>query len=378
MGRIGVQMACTVGLRKYIFFIDEICGEEEIMENINYWDEFEYSKLKLIINNEKVDSILKVRNGQKLVDDFFPISVELHLTDYCNLQCEWCTDKELRKNKATLDLNVIEKLFCEFGNSGTGVTLEGGGEPTLHPCFREVVEIGKKFHTDMGLISNGIIDISNYVKEFKWIRISLDSSTNAEYRREKGVDYFERVLENLEKMSLGRNPEKTFIGVGYVLTTRNRDHLMELIKRLDDIGIDYIYLRPVEEAKEITPTLESLLDLRRQLATFTENTRIKYMLTINDRVVDKNAGMPCVAHSLTSIIHANGDVALCEKRREDSVILGNLYENSFKEIWLSSCRRQASQKLLQAECQEGCGPCRMTGFNKIFEQLEKVHSKHFI
>lgn len=363
---------------KHILFIDGICGEEEIMDNINYWDEFEYSKLKLIINNEKVDSILKVRNRQKIVDDFFPISVELHLTDHCNLQCEWCTDKELRKNKATLDLKVIEKLFCELGRSGTGVTLEGGGEPTLHPCFREVVEVGKKFHIDMGLISNGIIDISDYVKEFKWIRISLDSSTKAEYRREKGVDCFERVLENLGKMSSARDPEKTFIGVGYVLTTRNKDHLMELVKRLDDIGIDYIYLRPVEEAKEITPSLESLLDLRRQLAKLTENTRIKYMLTMNDRVVDKNAGMPCVAHSLTSIIHANGDVALCEKRREDSIILGNLYENSFKEIWLSSCRRQASQKLLQAECQEGCGPCRMTGFNKIFEQLEKVHSKHFI
>lgn len=79
------------------------------MQDINYWDKFEYSKLKLLLNNEKVNSILDVRNGVKKMDDHFPISIELHLTDCCNLKCEWCTDKELRQNKAVLDTKVIKK-----------------------------------------------------------------------------------------------------------------------------------------------------------------------------------------------------------------------------------------------------------------------------
>lgn len=348
------------------------------MENINYWDEFEYSKLKLILNHQKVDSILSVRDRIKTVDEIFPISVELHLTDYCNLNCEWCTDKRLRGNKATLDLDVIENLFRELCGHRTGVTLEGGGEPTLHPNFKEVIEIGKKLNVDMGLISNGTKDISEHVSKMKWVRVSLDSSTKSEYKREKGVDCFDSVLENLKKMSHARNPAETFIGVGYVLTTRNKENLLELVRRLDAIGVDYIYLRPVEEAEDITPSLECLLDLRRQLAKLTHSIRIKYMLVINDRVIDKNAGLPCIAHSLTSIVHANGDVVLCEKRREDEVILGNLYERTFKDIWLSPCREQVSQRLLSAECQKGCGPCRVTGFNTIFNQLGKVHTKNFI
>lgn len=344
----------------------------------NYWDEFEYSKLKLILNQEKVESILDVRKGKKEIDECFPISIELHLTDRCNLNCEWCTDKKLRENKATLDLGVIKRLFQELGGHGTGVTLEGGGEPTLHPHFREVVDLGSKLDVDMGLISNGTVDISDCVSKLKWIRISLDSGTKEEYVREKGVDRFGHVLENVEKMSKARNPAETFLGVGYVLTARNQGNLMGLMEQLDILGVDYIYLRPVEEAGDIMPSMENLLDLRRQLAEFTANARIKYMLVINDRVVDKNAGLPCVAHSLTSIIHANGDVALCEKRREDGIILGSLYEKSFGEIWSSSCRRQASRKLLSADCQKGCGPCRMTGFNMIFEQLGNVHTDHFI
>lgn len=344
----------------------------------NYWDEFEYSKLKLLLNNEKVNSILDVRNGIKKMDERFPLSVELHLTDICNLKCEWCTDKELRKNGAVMDIQVVSRLFREFWRHGTGVTLEGGGEPTLHPEFHRVAEIGQSNSLDMGLITNGTVDISKSIAKMRWARISLDSSTREEYRQEKGVDCFERVLTNLEKMSAARDPEQTFIGVGYVLTTRNQSNLIELVRHLDEIGVDYIYLRPVEEAEDIAPSLESLLDLRKKLAELTSGTRIKYMLAISDRIVDKNAGLPCIAHSLTSVIHANGEVALCEKRREDEIILGNVRDNSFEEIWISPYREQVSQKLLNPECQSGCSACRVTGFNMIFEQLERVHSKHFI
>lgn len=348
------------------------------MECKNYWDEFEYSKLKLLLNNEKVSSILNVRNKVKKMDELFPISVEMHLTDNCNLNCQWCTDRELRKNKATLDMHIIEKLFREFWRHGTGVTLEGGGEPTLHPDFRKIVEMGKQSGIDMGLITNGIVDISDSVGDLKWVRVSLDSSTAEEYIREKGVDCYDRVLENLKKMSEARKPQQTFIGVGYVLTTRNQSNLAGLVEQLDHAGVDYLYLRPVEEAPDITPSLENLLMIRKKLADITANMRMKYMLLINDRVVDQNAGLPCIAHSLTSIIHANGEVALCEKRREDGIILGNVYEKSFEEIWVSPYRERISQKLLNPECQEGCSACRVTGYNMIFEQLESVHSRHFI
>ncbi len=344
----------------------------------NYWDEFEYSKLKLLLNKEKVNSILDVRNGIKKMDERFPLSVELHLTDICNLKCEWCTDKELRKNGAVMDMDVVSRLFREFWRHGTGVTLEGGGEPTMHPEFHRVARIGQSNSLDMGLITNGTVDISESISKMRWARISLDSSTREEYKREKGVDCFDRVLTNLEKMSAARDPEQTFLGVGYVLTTRNQSSLIELVKHLDRIGVDYIYLRPVEEAEDIAPSLESLLDLRKKLAELTAGTRIKYMLVVSDRIVDRNAGLPCIAHSLTSVIHANGEVALCEKRREDGIILGNVRDTSFEDIWISPYREQVSQKLLKAECQSGCSACRVTGFNMIFEQLEKVHSKHFI
>lgn len=348
------------------------------MMESNYWDEFEYSKLKLLLNIDKVNSIMGVFNGKKMSDKEFPISVELHLTDMCNLNCHWCTDKELRKNKATLPLETIKKLFEEFAEYHTGVTLEGGGEPTLHPQFKEIIDAGSDSGLDLGLITNGTIDISDCVHKLKWIRVSLDSSNEKEYEDEKGVNAFQKVLDNLEKMTAVRNPQKTFIGVGYVLTTRNQCNLGGLLERLDEIGIDYLYIRPVEEAQDITPTIEEMLDLRKQLVELTKDKRIKYMLTIADRVVDKNNNLPCIAHSLTSIIHANGDVSLCEKRRNESIVFGNINETGFKQIWESPYREQVTQRLLNAECQQGCSACRITGFNMLFDSLSKLNTKHFI
>lgn len=348
------------------------------MECKNYWSEFEYSKLKLLMHKEKIDSILDVKRGVKKQDKMFPISVELHLTDICNLKCEWCTDKELRRNGATLDMQIAGELFAQLGRCKTGVTLEGGGEPTMHPHFREILQIGRRQHVDMGLISNGTADISDCIGDLKWMRVSMDASTKEEYLKEKGADCFGRVLDNLKKCSEARDPKDTYLGVGYVLTKRNQGNLMNLIEELDAIGVDYIYLRPVEEAEDLAPSLEDLLSLRGKLAELTKSMRLQYMLTIADRVVDKNAGLPCVAHTLTSIIHANGDVALCEKRRADNIILGNLHQNTFEEIWESAFHEEVSQKLLDASCQDGCSACRITGFNMILEQLENVHTRQFI
>lgn len=101
----------------------------------NYWSEFEYSKLKLLLNYKKVESILDVYRGTRKYDPVFPISVEMHLTNACNLRCSWCTDKELMKKGASLSYEKVIELLDEFAEKGTGVTLEGGGEPTLHKNF---------------------------------------------------------------------------------------------------------------------------------------------------------------------------------------------------------------------------------------------------
>ena len=349
-----------------------------MMNNRNYWDEFEYDKLKLLCHKEKVQAVMEIAEGVRIYDNLPPISVEMHLTDNCNLACPWCTDRDLLGNGAKLSKEVVFSLLREFAKMGTGVTLEGGGEPTIHPDFREIVEYGYNNDVALGLITNGTVDLSDVINRFRWVRISLDASTKEEYILEKGRDFMDRVLANIEKYKDIRNAKNCYLGIGYVITKRNYSHIDDIVTKLDNLGVDYIYLRPVEEADDIMPTREELYDLRKKLLELTDGLRIKFKLVINDRLTYDNDNLPCVCHSIASIIHANGDVFCCEKRRHDEIKFGNVNESTFEGIWNSELRKKATAKLVDPANQKGCSVCRITSFNKIIANLESLNTREFI
>lgn len=345
----------------------------------NYWSEFEYDKLKLLLNHKKAESIFKVLNGEKNCDDVPPISVELHITNNCNLNCQWCTDGILRRQNVFLVKETIFKLFEYFAKHNVGVTIEGGGEPTIHKDFEEIAKYGSKMGLHMGLISNGVIDIFEVVNCFKWVRISLDAANSEEYRMEKGYRKFDQVITNLRKIIMTRNNRDTHVGVGYVITIRNIDNIADIVRKLNNIGVDYIYMRPVEEQTAIAPTLDQLLKLKMDLLAIQPDLRIKTLLCINDRLITGNDNLPCVAHSLTCVVQANGDTALCEKRRKDPVILGNINnDGDFETIWNSEYRKEITRKLLDPASQKGCSECRITSFNRVFYDVNKIHTMNFI
>ena len=56
--------------------------------------------------------------------------------------------------------------------------------------------------------------------------------------------------------------------------------------------------------------------------------------------------IPCRAGVLTAVIHANGDVAVCEQRPP----IGNLRKNSFREIWYSHHAGEVRESISRKEC----------------------------
>lgn len=347
-------------------------------ETANPFTPLEYDPLKLLNRPEKVGSIFALRDGLKEFDDAYPISVELHLTDLCNLKCPWCTDLELRENMASLSLEALDALFADLAAHDVGITIEGGGEPTVHKRFPDIVASARKHGCDLGLITNGVRPLAEFADAFKWIRVSIDASNEEEYLLEKGVQKFERVMENVA--ALGAMPEREFmLGVGYVMTNRNSAGLFDYLKALDDRLVDYTYLRPVEEMPELMPSIDFLYDLKSRWETEEANRRrMKVLMNLGDRLQYDNEGLPCIAHSLSCIIQANGNVSMCEKRRHDPVVFGNINTQSFREIWHSDHRREVSQKLLDPESQRGCQVCRITKFNRNFIKLGQLRTRNFI
>lgn len=328
---------------------------------------------KLYIHTNKIKSILMNR-----FDNTYPISVELTLTNACNLCCIYCSDKKLRErqgNEKRLELDTLKFLFRDLAKGGTaGVTFEGGGEPTLYPDFEEAVKYAKNQGLSVGLISNGTIRLSKEIlKEFEWIRVSLDASTEKEYFNLKGVNCFEKVVSNIGYYS----KHCDVVGVGYVVTKNNLSQIETLVMRLRELGVSYIQMRPVVDCEDLYP---KGIDLSYLKLYQSSNFGV-----ITDGMLENaergNYDLPCIANGITSVISGDGNVYICGRLNIYDWIepIGNIKNNAFYDIWNGDKRKQQCEMLRSAKfCHENCPQCRVSKFNELFERLNNIKTKNFI
>lgn len=329
---------------------------------------------KLFLHPEKIKSLL----NKPEVDKLYPISVEMTLTNQCNLNCVYCSDSDLRTRQGRtrkIEFEVVKRFFSELAKGGTkGVVLEGGGEPTLYPQFNEAVCCAKENGLGVGLITNGTVHLDKEIlSKFEWIRVSLDASTSEEYMELKGVDCFERVLSNIAYYS---RYCKT-VGVGYVVTNKNLSQIESLVMRLREVGVSYIQLRPVVDSEELYPYEVDLSFLK-----FYQSHKFAVIIDgMKENEKTGNSGLPCVAHSLTTIISGDGSVYLCGRLNIYDWLkpIGNINTQVFSDIWLGEERKNQAEMVSNDEfCRRNCPQCRISKFNALLDRLEQVNSKHFI
>lgn len=124
---------------------------------------------KLILNT---DRLMEIKAGK-----FKPIAMHFSLTDECNLNCPFCSNKE--RLGQTFSFDEIKSILLIFKSMGAKAVEFTGGEPTLHPDINEIINYAKELKYSIGLKSNGI-DIKKHLDTFTiqnltWLRISLNS-----------------------------------------------------------------------------------------------------------------------------------------------------------------------------------------------------------
>lgn len=226
----------------------------------------------------------------------------------------------------------------------------------------------------VGLITNGTQDLApDLLSEFEWIRVSLDASTAKEYKSLKGVDCFEKVILNIAKYA----QYCSSVGVGYVVTNQNISQIEPLVLRLRELNVSYIQCRPVVDSKELYPANIDLSYL-----TFYQTG--KFGVVVEGMVENAergNHGLPCRAHSITSIISGDGSVYICGRLNIYDWLkpIGNITQQSFHSIWNGDERRRQAKMIQQADfCEQNCPQCRISKFNALLHKLSLVKSANFI
>ena len=193
---------------------------------------------------------------------FSPISINLDLTSACNFSCPFCVDSKLINSGKSLTLEGVKKTIDTLHAHGLlSVILIGGGEPTLHKDFGEVLRYLKSKRLQIGIVTNGsrLEKIEEVVGELKgkdWIRISIDAAGEGTFKdlhlpRTKVT--LHRILEKAKKVKK-KNPAVSW-GYSFVIVwegveikgKRLSPNLHEMARSVElarEFSFDYVSFKP--------------------------------------------------------------------------------------------------------------------------------------
>ena len=161
----------------------------------------------------------------------------------CNLTCKHCYSISADTNfPGELTTEQIYTVMDDLKDFRVPVLILSGGEPLLRPDIYDIAKRAKAKGFYVGLSSNGtLIDESNIDRiaecDFNYVGVSLDGlgATHDKFRRLEGA--FEKSLHGIRLCrDLGLK-----IGVRFTMTQDNAHDLPDLLKLVEDEGIDRFY-----------------------------------------------------------------------------------------------------------------------------------------
>ena len=209
--------------------------------------------------------------------NYGPMSINLDLTSACNFSCPHCVDSKIINTGEYLRLEDVKKTINVLHSRGLlSVILLGGGEPTLHKDFGEIVSYIKNKGLELGIATNGskldkVAKITNLLGKKDWVRISIDAAREDTFNRlhrPKNDVTLSHILQKAKEIK-EINPLVS-LGYSFVIVwegieingnelSQNTDEIAEAVKLAREYSFDYISFKPclirLEDSQK-----ESLLD----------------------------------------------------------------------------------------------------------------------
>ena len=82
-------------------------------------------------------------------------SIRVYITEKCNADCPTCFNKDERSS-ASMSFEMFRQICDLFSENGIGHIKIMGGEPTLHPEFKDFVAYSQTKFAHIHLFTNGV------------------------------------------------------------------------------------------------------------------------------------------------------------------------------------------------------------------------------
>lgn len=414
-----LKLINTVGVKDvYIFFLEELDRKLRevtpiIIEGVNFC-----TTNQILISFNKHERIIGFFTGSVFTG---PKNVFIGIINACNLNCIYCWNHSPLKemdpnfysqfNKQIIEFNKFKSIIDELEQlKVTQIGIGGGGEPFAHPNIVDMIKYVKDKNIKLVVLTNGTLlnrKIIDNIVESKLDEILINISagsleTYLKLHPNQSEETFRKLITNLEYLSrikkkLSSSHPK--IGVVNVMVHQNIFDIKNMINLVKEIDAQFIFFKPVQIdntfPQSLLLTKENISKLKKDsklIQNLLKETNISnsYKEFENDVLISGQDGLyrkkdifsiPCSIGWTYSQIDTNGDVSPCCSLI--NVILGNIHDKYFSDIWFSekysNFRRKLKSEQIFSEYPQ-CKYCQNYHYDNkpFYYELERLKLLKFL
>lgn len=299
----------------------------------------------------------------------------LFINSICNLTCDHCfywRNLNQRDDLKFEELVALSEDLDEFDHLNLS-----GGEPFIRKDFAEVClqfinhnKVRYIYVPTNGFYTKRTIAALEKILENKDLalfacELSLDGMPDFHNKFRGHKQSFEKSMQTYEALAeLQKKDPRLRIHSISTVTQTNVDEIKKLTTyiyercpQIDHHNLALIRGERKDETLE-TPALDAYEELARYHRRLWADRELSRFGSVVDpmltwaKLKTARAGkmlVPCTAGNLTGVIHANGNVAICETEAYFE-ILGNLRDKSFRELWNSPLAEQQREVIRKKQC----------------------------
>ena len=326
--------------------------------------------------------------------------LQVEVTGACNLRCRMCLVRyrpRIDKVEGAFPLDRFVALLDELPDLES-VTLQGLGEPLLHPDLVAMVEAAKARGLRVGFNTNGTLLTVPKAEALvaagvDWMHVSVDGASAATFEHIRDGARLDQVLRNLRRLIDVRRRLASAtpnVQLNAVLMRSNAHELLDLVRLAADIGVDRLWLQALSHDFSDTADDDvAYVEIRRfaqEEAMWAETddlfaaaTTLAAELGVELRlpedgpaeelaVVDEAGGdetLPCDWPWNGAYVTHTGKVQpCCMVMGDDRMVLGDLADTPLPQVWDSPEYQRFRDQLRSDDPPAVCKGC--SSYRRVF------------
>jgi N-acetylglucosaminyl-diphospho-decaprenol L-rhamnosyltransferase len=277
----------------------------------------------------------------------YPYLLQVEPTNRCNLACPFCPTgrRDLGRKLRDMRFDEIKPLIDEMADYLLLLVLYDWGEPLLNQDFPKMVQYAGERGIRTMTSTNGhtlgneafVADVLRAGLDTLVVAVdSLDQETYSRFRRNGDI---QKVLAGIENaVALKRRLQaRTRINMRMVVTRHNEWEIPELREMARRLGVDIFSLKTVNPNGGLP-----LQDDAQIIPANPHYRRYRYKKNSTERIRIENR---CAYIWTLANVDVDGTVAACCYDFDGSMVLGNIHETPFREIWNGEAAREIRRRV---------------------------------